>query len=65
LSLAGDKTQALFLSQWARDVTTAKRTRLFMDGKRALFVDLRKLLGVQFDRLLHFGDHFAALKRRV
>jgi hypothetical protein len=65
MTLAGDKLWALVLSQWARDVTTANRTKLFVNGKRALFGNSLKLLGVQFDRLLHFGGHCTALNRRV
>jgi hypothetical protein len=48
-----------------RHYTTANRTKLFVNSKPAIFGDSLKLLGVQFDRLLHFGSHCAALKRRV
>jgi hypothetical protein len=41
--LAGDKTQTLVLNQWARGVTTANQTKLFVNGKWALFGDSLKL----------------------
>ena len=60
--VAGHKTQALVLSQWAQD---AKNLHLRVAGATITGDRSLKLLGVTFDRLLHFGEHCAAARRKV
>ena len=62
MTVAGEKTQALVLSQWARDATDCT---LRVAGKVVTAGSELKLLGVTLDRLLHFGPHCRALRRRV
>jgi hypothetical protein len=65
MAVAGEKTQALVLSQWANDAKTANNTALYVGGKRVRFGSSLKLFSVHFDRLLHFGGHYKALRQRV
>ena len=60
--IAGEKTQALVLSQWARDAAdfSIKVAGSTVEGSPHL-----RLLGVTFDRLLHFGEHCKSLRRKV
>ena len=62
MRVAGEKTQALVLSQWARD---ASRLSIRVAGAEVRGGPALRLLGVTFDRLLHFGAHCAELKRKV
>ncbi|XP_043207002.1 uncharacterized protein LOC122373221 [Amphibalanus amphitrite] len=62
MQVAGEKTQALVLSQWARDATDCS---LRVAGKIVSAGDHLKLLGVTIDRLLHFGPHCRNLRQRV
>ena len=52
MTVAGEKTQVLVLSQWSRDATDCT---LRVAGKAVVAGDHLKLLGVTLDRLLHFG----------
>ena len=58
MRVAGEKTQALVLSQWARDATG-------LSGAEVTAGTSLRLLDVTFDRLLHFGAHCAELRRKV
>ena len=60
--VAGEKTQALVLSQWSRDAVDCA---VKVAGKTVTAGDHLKLLGVTFDRLLHFGPHCKALKKKT
>ena len=62
MKVAGEKTQALVLSQWAQD---AKNMEVRVAGAPVKAGPRLRLLGVTFDRLLHFGQHCAELRRRV
>ena len=58
----GQKTHALVLSQWSRD---AKEFAIRVDGNEVKGTSHLSLLGVTFDRLLHFGQHCARVRRKV
>ncbi|XP_043212634.1 uncharacterized protein LOC122376759 [Amphibalanus amphitrite] len=60
--VAGQKTQALVLSQWARDAVNCS---VQVAGETVVAGDQLKLLGVTLDRLLHFGAHCRSLRQRV
>lgn len=60
--IAGEKTQALVLSQWSRDATDFK---IKVAGSTVSGSSHLRLLGVTFDRLLHFGEHCRNLRRKV
>ena len=62
MKLAGEKTQVLALSQWARD---ANNMEIKVAGKTVKGASTLKLLGVTFDRLLHFGAHCTELRRKT
>ena len=62
MTIAGQKTQALVLSQWARD---AKDFAIKVAGTPVQGSQHLKLLGVTFDRLLHFGEHCQTLRRKI
>ncbi|KAF0292595.1 RNA-directed DNA polymerase from mobile element jockey [Amphibalanus amphitrite] len=62
MQVAGEKTQALVLSQWSRDAVDCT---LCVAGKTVTAGDHLKLLGVTLDRLLHFGLHCRNLRQRV
>jgi hypothetical protein len=59
--LAGEKTQLLVLSQWAKDATNCsiRVPCATVEAGGSL-----KLLGVTLDRLLNFGKHVESLRRR-
>ena len=61
MRIAGEKTQLLILSQWSRD----KVDGIKVDGCGVQPQQQLKLLGVTFDRLLHFGGHAAEVRRKV
>ena len=60
--IAGQKTQLLVLSQWSRD---AKDAEIKVAGVPVVAAPQAKLLGVTLDRLLHFGEHCASLRRKT
>ena len=60
--VAGEKTQLLVLSQAAAD---SAGCAIKVAGKTVTAADNLKLLGVSFDRLLHFGAHCRGLRARV
>ena len=60
--IAGHKTQALVLSQWSLDAVDFK---LRVDGTEVRGGPHLKLLGVTFDRLLHFGEHCTGMRMKV
>ena len=62
MRIAGEKTQALALSQWARDGTHLK---VKVAGAEVTAGTSLRLLGVTFDRLLHFGAHCSELRKKV
>ena len=62
MKVAGEKTQVIVLSQWARD---AKDLQIKVAGAAVAAGSRLRLLGVTFDRLLHFGQHCAELRRKV
>ena len=62
MRIAGQKTQALVLSQWSQD---AKNLSIRVDGAVVEGSPSLTLLGIKFDRLLHFGEHCAKLRKRV
>ncbi|KAF0290571.1 putative RNA-directed DNA polymerase from transposon BS [Amphibalanus amphitrite] len=62
MTVAGQKTQALVLSQWPRD---AANCSVKVAGETVTAGDQLKLLGVTLDRLLHFGPHCRSLRQRV
>ena len=62
MRLAGSKTQVLALSQRHQD---ARDLKIKVDGATVEATRHLHLLGVTFDRLLHFGEHCARLRRRV
>ncbi|KAF0288249.1 Retrovirus-related Pol polyprotein from type-1 retrotransposable element R1 4 [Amphibalanus amphitrite] len=62
MRVAGEKTQALVLSQWARD---ASRLSIRVAGAEVTGGTTLRLLGVSFDRLLHFGAHCNELRKKV
>ena len=61
MRIAGQKTQALVLSQYSRDATGFE---LKVDGAEVRGGSHLKLLGITFDRLLHFGEHCARIRRK-
>ncbi|KAF0303168.1 RNA-directed DNA polymerase from mobile element jockey [Amphibalanus amphitrite] len=62
MRVAGEKTQALVLSQWARDASSLS---IKVSGAVVTAGPSLRLLGVTFDRLLHFGAHCAELRKKV
>ena len=62
MTVAGEKTQLLVLSQSAADTVDCS---IKVAGKSVRAADHLKLLGVTFDRLLHFGAHCRGLRARV
>ena len=62
MRIASEKTQALALSQWARDATHLK---VKVAGAEVTAGTSLRLLGVTFDRLLHFGTHCSELRKKV
>ena len=62
MSIAGSKIQLLVLSQWSQD---AKNASIRVAGTEVPGTPHLKLLGVTFDRLLHFGQHCTELQRKV
>ncbi|KAF0308493.1 hypothetical protein FJT64_020290 [Amphibalanus amphitrite] len=60
--VAGQNTQALVLSQWARDVVNGS---VRVARETVVEGDHLKLLGVTMDRLLHFEPHCRSLRERV
>ena len=62
MKIAGQKTQALVLSQWSKDATDFK---LKVDGAEVKGSPHLKLLGITLDRLLHFGEHCASVRRKT
>ena len=60
--IAGEKTQVLVLSQWSHD---AKDFQIKVAGTSVKGSPHLRLLGVTFDRLLHFGEHCKNLRRKV
>ena len=62
MRIAGAKTQVLALSQWSKD---AAGLSIKVAGTPVPGTDQLKLLGVTFDRLLHFGAHCRSLRRKV
>ena len=61
MRIAGEKTQALALSQLARDATHLK---VKVTGAEVTAGTSLRLLGVTFDRLLHFGPTALSCARR-
>ena len=61
-NIAPQKTQALVLSQWAKD---AKDFSIKVAGVTVQGRPHPKILGVTLDRRLHFGEHCASVRRRV
>ena len=61
MAIAGEKTQVLTLSQTTsdRDIT------IKVDGTTVKGAAQLNLLGVQLDRLLHFGGHCSSLRQKV
>ena len=61
MRVAGEKTQLLVLSQWAKhsDCTIRVAGQVVRSGTQL------KLLGVTLDRTLHFGPHCRALRERT
>ena len=55
MRIAGEKTQALALSQCSRDAT---HLRVKVAGAKVTAGTTLRLLGGTFDRLLHFGAHW-------
>ena len=62
MKVAGNKTQVLALSQRHAD---ARDLVLRVDGTAVKGTRHLHLLGVTFDRLLHFGEHCSRLRRKV
>ena len=62
MSIAGQKTQALLLTQRSRD---ERGVQLLGNGTQVTGGTSLHLLGVTFDRLLHFKDHCDSLRRKV
>ena len=62
MRIAGEKTQAIVLSQWARDAT---RLCLKVSGTEVTGGVALPLLGVTFDRLLHYRSYCSDLRRKV
>ncbi|KAF0300623.1 RNA-directed DNA polymerase from mobile element jockey [Amphibalanus amphitrite] len=62
MSIAGQKTQALLLTQRSRD---ERGVQLLVNGTQVTGGTSLHLLGVTFDRLLHFKDHCDSLRRKV
>ena len=62
MTIASQKTQIMVLSQWSRD---AKDAVIKVSGVPVRATPSIKLLGITFDRLLHFGEHCNNLKRKA
>ena len=62
MRLAGSKTQVLVLSQKHQD---ARDCTIKVDGTPVAGTRHLRLLGVTFDRQLHFGEHCARLRRKT
>ena len=62
MKVAGEKTQVIVLSQWARD---AKDLTMKIAGVPVKAGPRLRLLGVTFDSLLHCGPHCTEPRRRV
>ena len=62
MRLAGSKTQVLVLSQKHQD---ARDFTIKVDGTPVAGTRHLRLLGVTFDRQLHFGEHCARLRRKT
>ena len=62
MTVSGEKTQVLVLSQWARD---AMGLSIRVAGVRVTASESLNLLGVSLDRLLHFGRHCKKMKGRT
>lgn len=62
MAVAGQKTQVMVLSQWARD---ALGCSIKVAGVTVTARETLNLLGVTLDRLLHFGPHCRRLKQRT
>ena len=62
MRLAGSKTQVLVLSQKHQD---ARDFTIKVDGTPVAGTRQLRLLGVTFDRQLHFGEHCARLRRKT
>ena len=62
MRLAGSKTQVLALSQRHDD---ARDLEIKVDGASVKGTRHLHLLGVTFDRLLHFGEHCSRLRRKT
>ena len=62
MRIASEKTQALVLSQWARD---AENFSIKVAGTSVKGSKYLNLLGINIDRLLHFGEHCRKLRRKV
>ena len=60
--VATEKTQILVLSMWDRDAVDC---HIKMAGKTVTATETTNLLGVQLDRLLHFGPHCRSLRGRI
>ena len=60
--LAGEKSQLLVLSQWAKDASSCA---IRVAGATVSAGDSLRLLGVTMDRLLNFGKHVESLHRKV
>ena len=62
MRVSGEKTQAIVLSQWARDATGLN---IKVSGADVKAGSTLRLLGVTFDRMLNFGPHCTELRRKV
>ena len=62
MTVSGEKTQVLILSQWARD---AMGLSIRVAGVRVTASESLNLLGVSLDRLPHFGRHCKRMKGRT
>ena len=62
MTVSGEKTQVLVLSQWARD---AMGLSIRVAGVRVTASESLNLLRVSLDRLLHFGRHCKRMKGRT
>ena len=62
MTVAGEKTQMLVLSQWARDSSDCS---IKVAGKTVAAAPTLKLLGITLDRLLHFGPHCRQMRQKT